>query len=73
MRYVAALLAYVGSLALTFFAVLYLAGPHGGVLPTSLHAATLVLGWILVLVIPFLVAGWTWRRLSRARNEAEKK
>ena len=55
MRAFVVLLASFVSLVLTaaavFFAVMLLAGPHGGVLPASLHPATLILGWILVLVI----------------------
>jgi hypothetical protein len=69
MRVFVVLLAFVVSLVLTaasvFFAVIFLAGPHGGVLPASLHTATLALGWVLVLAIPVLVARWTWRRKSR--------
>lgn len=49
--------------ALAFFAVLLLAGPHGGVLPSSLHAATLALAWVVVLVVPVLAS----RRGARPR------
>jgi hypothetical protein len=70
MRVLITLLAFVGSLVATavaaFFAVIFLAGPHGGVLPASLHTATLLLSWICVLVIPLLVARWAWRRHSRS-------
>jgi fructose-specific phosphotransferase system IIC component len=71
MRFLVALLAFLVSLvptaAAAFFAVMFLAGPHGGVLPAPLHTATLALGWLLVLVIPALVARWAWRRYARSR------
>jgi hypothetical protein len=71
MRVLVTLLAYLLSLVLiavtAFFAVIFLAGPHGGVLPSSLHTATLVLGWLCVLLIPMLVARWAWRGQSRVK------
>lgn len=70
MRVLVTLLAFLGSLVLTAaaasFAIIVLAGPHGGLLPASLHGATLALGWLCVLVVPLLVARWAWRRQSRA-------
>ena len=54
--------ALVVTATIAFFSVLYLAGPHGGVLPTSLGPATLVVGWVFVAAVPLLVARWTWRR-----------
>ena len=70
-RYVAVFLAFASSLAITAvaagFAVLVLAGPHGGVLPASLHTATLVLGWLVVFTVPLLVARWVWRRVAPGR------
>lgn len=69
MRFLVTLLAFVVSLVPTavvaFFAVIFLAGPHGGALPASLHTATLLLAWLCVLAIPLLVARWVWRRQSR--------
>lgn len=65
-RFVLTGLAYFAALALTgclaFVGVLWLAGPHGGVLPQSLHTATLIVGWVFVLVVPVLVARWLWHR-----------
>lgn len=67
---VVALLAFAASFAATavaaFFAVLLLAGPHGGLLPRSLHGATLAIGWLVVLALPTWVAIWTWRRAGHA-------
>ncbi|MBC7984116.1 MAG: hypothetical protein H7Y02_09705 [Candidatus Obscuribacterales bacterium] len=69
MRFLVTFLAFVVSLALTaaivFFAVMVLAGPHGGVLPASLHTATLALGWGLVIAVPVFVARWVWRWQAR--------
>lgn len=61
--YVAALLA-TGAVA--FSAVLALAGPHGGILPTSLHGVVLANAWVLVLVVPAFAARWAWRRQRRS-------
>jgi hypothetical protein len=67
MRYLATALAYVVALALvaivTSFAVLYLVGPHGGLLPQSFYIPILSLGWMAVIVLPVLFARWMWRRL----------
>ena len=76
MRVLGALLAFVVALTVTaptvFFAVLFLAGPHGGVLPRSLHAATLALAWLVVIVVPILVGRWAWHRLALIqKHEAE--
>lgn len=69
MRFLVTLLAFVVLLLSTavaaFVAVIFLAGPHGGVLPRSLHTATLGLGWFCVLVVPLMGARWVWRRYSR--------
>jgi membrane protein DedA with SNARE-associated domain len=54
--------------AVTLFAVLLLAGPHGGVLPSSLHSATLVLGWLVVAIVPIFAGRWAWRWLARPRS-----
>jgi len=71
MRVLATLLATVLALGVTaptvFFAVMLLAGPHGGVLPSSLHSATLVLGWFVTTVVPALIGRWTWRRLKGSK------
>ena len=59
----------VSTAVTVFFAVIFLAGPHGGVLPRSLHTATLALGWFCVIVIPLVGARWVWRRCSRVTVE----
>lgn len=52
--------AYVAALvvvaALTFFVVIFLAGPHAGLLPHALEVVVFVLGWLFVLVLPVLAA-----------------
>lgn len=72
MRILVTFLAVVLSGAVTavavFFAVLVLAGPHGGILPSSLQTFTLVLGWCVVVAVPALVARWAWRRFPGARK-----
>jgi hypothetical protein len=48
-----------------FFAVIALAGPHGGLLPNSFETPVLIAGWAIVLVVPAWVARRTWRRLGK--------
>ena len=68
MRWLLALLVWVGSLALLapvcFFAVMVLAGPHSSLLPSFLQPLVLVLGWAIVLVVPVVVARAVWRRVG---------
>lgn len=69
-RWLAAIGTYLGSLvvvaALSFIVVIFLAGPHAGLLPHFLEIVVLVLGWLAVLVLPFLAAWKVWRRLRPA-------
>ncbi|HEX5803090.1 MAG TPA: hypothetical protein VFY24_08700, partial [Azospira sp.] len=62
--------AYIVSLAITaavsFFAVLVLAGPHAGLLPSWLEPVVLGMGWLAVLVVPVLAARVVWHRLGRS-------
>lgn len=51
--------------AIAFFAVLALAGPHGGLLPRAAHTPMLALGWAAVIVVPLLAARRAWRECSR--------
>lgn len=51
----------------SFYAVLILAGPHGGLLPSSFETVVLVLGWLSVLVLPILPARWVRRRFNERR------
>ena len=68
MRFILASLAFLATLAVmafvAFFSVMYLTGPHGGVLPSSLQTAALVVGWLLVAIVPIVVARWVWQRLD---------
>ena len=70
MRYLATALAYVVGLILVAtavsLAVLYLVGPHGGLLPRTYYGPAVALGWILVIVLPVMFARWMWRRLRPA-------
>ena len=65
-RAVLAILAYLGTLIvvapITILAVLFLAGPHAGLLPQALEVAVLLLGWAVVLGVPVYVAIRVWRR-----------
>ena len=76
MRYLVTLVAFVVSLISTavvvFFAVIFLAGPHGGALPTSLHTATVLLGWLCVIFIPLFVTRWVWRRQLRIQPISDR-
>ena len=66
MRILAAVAANLATLAVVavagFFAILILAGPHGGLLPDAFEKPVLLLGWLAVLVLPVWVAKSVWRR-----------
>lgn len=47
--------------------VLVVAGPHAGLLPPPLEPVVVFLGWVVVVVLPAVVAARVWRRLSSAR------
>lgn len=68
MRLFLAMLAYVTMLAVvagaTFIVVMMLAGPHAGLLPHWLEVLVMLLGWVVVLLVPFLLARRVWRRLG---------
>lgn len=69
MRVLLTIATYLAALAavavLAFFAVMFLAGPHAGLLPHALEVVVLILGWLSVLVLPLLAAGAVWRRLRK--------
>jgi hypothetical protein len=72
MRIVATGLAFLLALpaagALAFFAVVFLAGPHGGVLPDWTQLWILALGWLVTLAVPLLVARQVWLCAGRATH-----
>jgi fructose-specific phosphotransferase system IIC component len=76
MRFLIVLLAFIGSLvvtaAVTLFAFLFLAGPHGGALPTSLHGVALAVGWLVVIAVPTFVTRWAWRRVRLKARAASQ-
>jgi uncharacterized membrane protein len=49
-------------LPICFFAVIVLAGPHGGMLPRVLESPVFVACWLVLLVVPVLAARAVWRR-----------
>ena len=71
MRLVLTALAYLITLAFvsvaSFYLVIILAGPHGGLLPRPFEVVVFILGWLLVIVAPILVARLVWRRFSVQR------
>jgi hypothetical protein len=66
MRLLLTIAAYLGALVavavVAFFVVIFLAGPHAGLLPHALEAVVLILGWLSVLVLPVWAAWTVWRR-----------
>lgn len=64
-------LAYLAALAVVTpvsgFAVLVLAGPHAGILPTALEPVAALMGFAAVLILPALIARSVWRRLTRCQ------
>ncbi len=70
MKWLFTLLVYVAVLAVmafvAFFVVIFLAGPHAGLLPQWAEVIVLVVGWLAVLVLPALAARKFWRRFGEA-------
>lgn len=73
MRVLLSVVAYAITLILvaaaSFAVVMVLAGPHAGLLPHWLEAVVLILGWMAVLVVPFLVARKAWKRLGASPTD----
>jgi hypothetical protein len=53
-----------------FFIVIFLAGPHAGILPSWLESVVLILAWLVVFVVPGLVAHGVWRRWKPSKTSA---
>jgi ABC-type nickel/cobalt efflux system permease component RcnA len=53
-----------------FFVVIFLAGPHAGLLPHAMEVVVLVLGWLSVLILPFWGAWIIWKRLGQRQRYA---
>jgi predicted membrane metal-binding protein len=70
MRLLLTIAAYLATLVVVavvaFFVVIFLAGPHAGLLPHALEVVVLILGWLSVVVLPFLAAWAAWRRLNKS-------
>jgi hypothetical protein len=66
MRVLWTIAAYVLSLCIValvvFLIVLFLAGPHAGLLPEFFEAIVLVAGWLSILLLPIWVARKVGRR-----------
>ena len=73
MRILLTVVAYLGTLAavaaLTFFGVLILAGPHGGLFPSVAGPAVFIVGWGIVIILPVAVARFVWRVLAKRRAQ----
>lgn len=71
MNYLYTALAYIVGLiavgAIASLAVLFLIGPHSGMLGDWAYVPILALGWTAVIVLPVLFARWIWRRLKTLR------
>lgn len=50
-----------------FFGTLILAGPHSSMLPSLIQPAVLLLGWVVFLAGPVLIARLVWRRQRSGR------
>jgi len=59
-KWVFSIITFFVSLALCaiigFFAVLFLAGPHSGIVPVWSEEIVLLLGWIFTLSVPVILA-----------------
>ena len=53
-----------------FFVTVLLAGPHSSMLPSTVQPAVWVLGWLVLLVVPILVARQVWLRTGPGRRSS---
>lgn len=63
-------LALLAAAVVAFFVVIFLAGPHAGLLPHAMEVVVLVLGWLSVLILPFWAAWRTWKRFGERQRYA---
>ncbi len=47
-----------------FFLMIWLVGPHGGVLPGQLRSVVLIMFWLTLLVAPFIAARRTYSKIK---------
>jgi hypothetical protein len=70
MRWLLTVLAWTVSFAVLapacFIGVMVLAGPHSSVLPAFLQPVVLVVGWVVILAAPMLIARTVWCRSGRS-------
>ena len=52
--------------------VLFVAGPHSGLLPQPLEVLVIIVAWAAVLVLPILASRAVLRRFDRTRSAAPK-
>lgn len=68
MKYALTALTYFVSLALigvvSFFVVIFFAGPHADLLPEPLEVVVGIVGLLAVLVLPILAARTVWKRMG---------
>ena len=68
MRFLWTALAYLLALCIVapvaFLVVIFLAGPHAGLLPELIEAVVLVIGWAAMLLLPIGAAWKVWQRSS---------
>ena len=64
---IAFFVAFIVTGVVTFFAVIFLAGPHGGVLPEWAGPIIFVLAWSAVIILPVVSARKVWLRSSPAQ------
>jgi len=48
----------------SFFAVIFLAGPHGGVLPEWTQGIVLLIAWVITIGVPVFCAVKTYRKFT---------
>ncbi len=57
-------LVFIIATLITIPAILFFAGPHSGYLPIWLEKPVLIVGWIFVIVTPFIFAKKTYSRFN---------
>ncbi len=58
------ILVFIIASVITIPAILFFAGPHSGYLPIWLEKPVLIVGWVFVVVMPFILAKKNYCRFN---------
>jgi hypothetical protein len=54
--------------AFVFVVTISVAGPHSSLLPEWMSKMVFLIGWVIIIILPVLVAKWIYLKLSRQKE-----